>query len=127
MTNALQRLNAKADKASGIRKRGRFNYVAVGGVTSTIHGAEIKKAYSALRDFSEVLTNLEYCGVYLNGDDNINNKYIRFVIDSDYQAALESMHAILDKLEFHLRDMQSAKGAQENHYLSQDKTLLENK
>lgn len=118
-----EELQKKAEKASGISKDKKFGYVAVGGMTSTLHGAEIKKNYAMLRDFNEIFSNLKDADQYITGGVQLHNRYITEILAIDYDKAVDALASLLNKLEFNLRDMQQAKGMQENRYLEKEQRL----
>jgi hypothetical protein len=90
---------------------------------STLHGGEIKKIYNALREFGDVLMNFKYLGKYFKiyegmpNYDLMHERFARDSIEQNYDAVIKEGEALMSKLEYHLRDMQTGKLEQELHML----------
>lgn len=96
-----------------------WQYRAMGGVEGTLNGAELKKLYSVIRDFSDVLMNLKYLGRFLKTTDYtpnydlIHDRFMRESCEQDYDEAVACLEMMINKLEYGLRDMQASKVKQE--------------
>lgn len=102
------------------KRKEPISYRPIGGIESTLNGAEIKKTYSIIRDVGEVLMNFKYLGKYFKvwkdepNYDLMHDRMLRHECEQSYDAIIEHGEHLIKMLEWHLMGMKHSKNEQEN-------------